>query len=223
MMKRVAFLLLFAAVLAVPPAAAQVQAPVPASFKSSKKAFGLSVLVPGLGHRYAQGGSWRGGATLFALIEGSLWFGLISAEWQRDHRVQSYTTLAAGQAGAQVAGKTRAFFLNLATYRSSDEYLEVQLRNRAWEEIDYAAERAYQWEWQTNEAFQRFRALREDAESLRRRRTFLVAALVGNRLLSGLTAIRVTNRANREAGLAFAFAPPPPGTDLPALQVQLRF
>ncbi len=186
---------------------------------SSRKAFVLSLVLPGLGHRYVHGGSWNGAATLFAGVEAGVWLGLANNVWRHDQVVESYRTLAAARAGAEVAGKDRRFFLNLATYRSSDEYLDVQLRARNWDALDYVRDPAFQWAWATEADFLRFRDRREQAESLRRRRTFLAAVLVGNRVLAGLSALRAVRRANRSlpGPLSLRLAPPPPAAHAPLL------
>ena len=116
------------------------------------------------------------------------------SEIRRESVVESYRTLASGRASADVAGKDRTFFLRLATFMSSDEFVESSLRNRAWDDVDYAADPSYQWEWASREDFLEFRTLREDGERLRRRRTAMVAMLVANRLVSGLTAARSARR-----------------------------
>lgn len=193
--------------------------------KSIRKAFALSVLVPGLGHRYAHDGSWNGAASVFLGVDVGTWLGLAGTTWRQNQIVDSYRTLAASRAGAIVEGKGRAFFLNLASYRSSEEYLEVHLRNRAWDQIEYVSDRSYQWEWAKEEDFIRFRDQREQAESLRRRRTFLISLLVANRLLSGITAIRAVNRANadRSEGASFSLAMPPPQARAPLVQFRWRW
>ena len=190
--------------------------------RSPKKAFVLSLLVPGLGQRYAHGGDWDGAASVFAATEAGLWLGLVGTEVRRGHIVSDYETYAAGHADAEVAGKDRRFFLNLATYRSSDEYLDIQLRNRAWNQIDYVAERTNQWRWETEADFLQVRGMREDAETLRRRRTFLVALLVGNRLVSAFTALRAANRANDALDVSLALVPSPDAR-APMLDLRLRF
>lgn len=201
--------------LLVLPALAQT-APPP---RSAKKAFALSLLMPGLGHRYVQYGHWKGRATAYAFAETGLWLGLAQAQWRYDQQVESYETLAAGRAAAQVEDKNRTFFLNLATYRSSDEYLELSLRNRAWDQIDYVSDVAFQWEWQSEADFQRFRELRNGAESLRQRRLTFTALLFANRLIAGISAIRAANRSGSAPGLSLA--PPPEGARVPMLQVQV--
>lgn len=221
-MKKRLFCLFVLALAAFPALAQQAQ---PA--RSARKALGLSLLVPGLGHRYAHGGDWDGAASAFAVADAALWLGLVGTQVHRGDLIQSYETLAAARAGADVAGKDRRFFLNLASYRTSDDYREAQLRNRAWDQVDYVADRSYQWAWQSEEDFQQFRALREDAESLRRRRPFLVAGLVANRLLAGITAVRAAGRAAGRAGAApsvsVSVAPPPPEGTAPVLHLGVRF
>ena len=189
---------------------------------SGGKAFALSLLLPGLGHRYAHGGDWDGWASVFTVADASLWAGLLGTEWRRDHLVESYTTLASMHAGAEIEGKDRDFFLNLASYISSDEFTDVQLRNRNWGQVGYAEDPAFQWEWASEEAFNEYRDVREDAESLRRRRTFIITSLVANRLIAGFTALRAARLAE-EPRAELSFSPPPAGSDFPLVRLDYRF
>ncbi|MBO6575710.1 MAG: hypothetical protein JJ896_11970 [Rhodothermales bacterium] len=180
--------------------------PLTAEAQSARGAFFRSLVLPGWGHHYANGGAWGTTGSLFATADVGMVLGAGSAEWRRGAAVESYRTLAAGGAGADLNGKNRTFFLRLATYRSSEEFLEVSLRNRAWDDIDYVADPSFQWNWQEERDYLEYRELREESETLRRRRTVLVASLVANRLVSGLSAARRAGRAGRSA-MAFAVAP----------------
>lgn len=211
-MRTVLLALLLAAICVAPPSA-QAQTP------SARGAFFRSLVLPGWGHHYAHGGRWgRSGAT-FALVDVGLILGASSAEWRRGSAVETYRTLATGQAGADIAGKDRTFFLRLATYRSSDEFLEVSLRNRAWDSIDYVTDPSFQWEWETEQDFIEYRDLREESESLRRRRTVLVASLVANRLIAGLSAARSARRGAPPALSARVIA----DSQAPGLALRLGF
>lgn len=203
---------------------ASVQAQPQPTPKSARKAFVLSLLLPGLGHRYVHGGSWDGAATFFAGVEAGTWLGLAGNAWWRDQVVEGYRALAATRAGADVEGKDRQFFLNLATYRSSDEYLDVQLRARNWSQLDYVSDPSFQWSWATESDFLRFRDQREKAESMRRRRTFLISVLAGNRLIAALTALRATNRASSALGdaVSLSLAVPPAEAKTPVVQMRVR-
>lgn len=201
--------------------AAQDTVVVPKEGPSAGKAFVRSIILPGWGHQYAQGGSWRGKATLFTGADIGLWLGLANSIWQRDHLIQNYQTLAANQANASIEGKDRSFYLNLATYRSSDDYLTTQLRNRAWDRIDYVSDPAFQWHWAAEEDFFTYREMREDAETFRRRRSLFIALLVGNRLLAGLSSIQATNKANMPVSLSFSA--PPQNERWPLLNARINF
>lgn len=189
---------------------------------SAGKAFALSLLLPGLGHHYVHGGDWSGWATTFALVDAGLWTGLVGSEWRRDHLEQNYTTLAAASAGAEIEGKGRDFFLNMASYMSSDEYLATQLRNRNWTNLDDITDPANQWLWASEEDYVRYRTLRENAESLQRRRSFIITTLVANRLIAGVAALRGARRANR-APASLSLSVPPRGSEIPMLNLRVRW
>jgi len=187
---------------------------------SGKKAFLLSMILPGLGHRYINRGRWNGWGAAFSLADAGLWISLFGGEWHQDHLVDSYTSLAATGAGADVTGKNRTFFLNLASFRSSDEFLQTVLRNRAWDQIGYVSDPSFQWKWDSEADFERFRSLRSDAESVGRRSSVLIAALVVNRLVSGLLASRNAGRINR---LKVALGPPEIESRIPSATLALTF
>ena len=163
---------------------------------SAKQALLRSLLFPGLGHKYVNDGAWNRWAVTYAAADVTLWLSLLGGEWHRNSLEDSYRTLAAGAAGAQLSGKDRSFYLNLASFESSDQFLDTMLRNRQWDQIGYVSEPSFQWEWETEKDYNRFRSLRNDAESLRRRKSILIASLVVNRLLSGAISARKASRSN---------------------------
>lgn len=189
---------------------------------SAGKAFALSLVLPGLGHHYVHGGNWDGWATVFALADAGLWTSLAGSEWRRDHLEGNYETLAATSAGADIEDKGRDFFLNLASFHSSDEYLATQLRNRNWRNLDVITAPSNQWMWSSEGDFLRFRDMREDAESLRRRRSFIITTLIANRLIAGIGALRGARRAD-QAAASFLLSAPPRGADVPMMNVRFRW
>lgn len=219
MLGRGLLLILLLAASAFPPASATAQN---LESPSRGKAFLLSLALPGLGHRYVHQGDWDGGASLFAAADVGLWLGLVGTVVRQNQLADGYRTLASMRAGADVSGKDRTFFLTVGSYRSSDEFIEAQLRSRAWDQIDYVSSESYQWEWQSEEDFLRFRSMREDAESVRRRAPIFAALLVGNRLVSGLLAIRAAGRAD-DADVSVSLAPSAVDPDRIALNLRARF
>ena len=192
--------------------------------KSSGKAVALSLLLPGLGHRYAHDGSWRGAASFFALADVTFWLGLFGADWRHGQAIESYRTLATTRANAQLDDKDRRFFLNLGLFRSSDEFLEVQLRNRAWDQVNYVSDPAFQWEWASEADLQEYRQLRDDADGWSRNRTLFISMLAANRLFAALTALRAARKANAAApDVSLSLAPPPPDANAPVLNLRVRW
>jgi len=157
---------------------------------SAKGAFFRSMLVPGWGHKYANQGEWNTGAKFHTGVEAVLWTGLVSSIRGESQVIQSYESFAASRAGVKLDGKSRAFVLNVANYSSDETYREALLRNRAWDAIDGASDPEFNWEWDSEEDRNEFRRLREDADALDRRQTFMIVSLLGNRLVSGFNSLR---------------------------------
>jgi len=192
--------------------------------KSGVKAFGLSILVPGLGHRYVSGGRWGGAGTVFVAADLTLWLGLATTIAQEGNFVDGYTTLVARRSGNSLDGKNRSFELALGSYDSSDEYLDALLRSRQWDRLDGAQDPDNQWNWETTEDRARYVELRGDADSADRRTKALIGALIVNRLISGITAA-LSSRKTRSyptssysAGLGYSRY-----SDLPMASLALRF
>ncbi len=190
---------------------------------SARNAFFLSLLVPGAGHRYVNGGRWSGKATAFAGVDAALWLRLIGAIWRESDLEKSYRTFAAVHAGAQVEDKGRPFFVQLGGYDSSQEYVEFLLRARAWNRIEDASSPENGWDWDTEESRLRYRSLRQDADKMDRRQTWMTAALVANRLVAALSALR-SARAHQDRGtlVEVRLLPVGPGDGL-AAQMVLRW
>jgi hypothetical protein len=156
------------------------------------------------------------------VADAGLWAGLIGTNWRESDVIRSYETLAATRAGADVEGKGRAFFLNMAGYMSSEEYVNAQLRNRNWSQIGFGEDPANLWEWESEEDFRQFRSLRSDAESMSRRRTFIITSLVANRLISGITALRAARRAGQDVP-ELSLGVPPAESSVPMVHLRMGF
>lgn len=196
----------------------------PIARKSTGKAVALSLLMPGLGHRYVHDGSWRGAASFFGLADVSFWLGLLGADWRHAQVVESYRTLAISRAEADLNGKDRRFLLNLGLFLSSDDFREMQLRNRAWDQVDYVSDPAFQWRWASETDFQDYRALRDDADAWSRRRTLFISMLIANRLIAAVTALRAARRVNNTGpDVSLSLAPPPYDARAPLLRLHMQW
>jgi hypothetical protein len=193
-----------------------------ATMLSPKKALFYSFVLPGLGQRYANEGQWGGWGTAHALLDLGLWASLFGVNWQEGQAENNYRTLAASRAGAIVDGKDRTFFLNLASYRSSRDFLDTALRNRAWDQINYVDDPSFQWQWVSEEDYASYRSERESAESASRKRNVIIASLVANRLISGITAALSTGKTNRR-NFSLQVGPPSGRSSIPVAHARLTF
>jgi len=169
-------------------------------------------------------GRWSGAASFFGLIDVSFWLSLFGADWRHGQVVESYRTLAISRAGADLDGKDRRFLLNLGLFLSSDAFRETQLRNRAWDQVDYVSDPAFQWRWASEADFLDYRALRDDADAWSRRRTLFISMLVANRFLAALTALRAARRANNaEPDVSLSLAPSPYDAGVPVVRLHMQW
>ena len=181
------------------------------------KAAILSLVVPGLGHRYVHEGQWYGSAAYYVLADASFWLSLAGVEWYAQQTVESYGTLANSRAGVSLADKDRRFLINLGLYRSSEEYREDHLRRHLWDRINYVDAPGFQWEWQSEEDLMRYRGLREEADTWDRRRILLISALATNRILAAVTSLLAARR--NGPALLLAVAPPPAQARWPVVRL----
>ena len=71
---------------------------------SPQKALAYSILLPGLGQRYVNDCHWGGWGTSFALLDIGLWASLFGVNWRESQVDNSFRTLAASRAGADIEG-----------------------------------------------------------------------------------------------------------------------
>ncbi len=169
--------------------------------RSAKTALGLSLLVPGLGHRYANGGQWGKSGSFFLAADVGIILSLVGTKWRENDLENSYRALASTRAGADLAGKSRSFFLSLGTYDSSDEFRDALLRTRQWDRLEGAEDPSNYWEWTSEQDRIDYRALRDDADSMSRRGSWLIGALVANRVISGVTAMLRTRNSGPDISM----------------------
>lgn len=191
--------------------------------KSGAKAFGLSILIPGVGQRYVNDGRWGGNGTVFLAADITLWLGLAASIAQESHSIDAYTNLVALKAGNNLEGKNRSFELALGSYDSSEDYVDALLRSRQWDRLDDAQDPTNQWDWESESDRQRYVELRDDADSASNRKTALIGALIVNRLISGITAALSSRQTNGpaqsfSAGLGYSQY-----ADWPTAVVSFRF
>ncbi len=199
---------------------------------SKRKAFLLSLFVPGLGQRY-------GGRTLrsriFLGLEGMIWTSFAVFKFQEHYRTNDFEEWAESFADVPGRGKDEEFYRLLTIYDSVDDYnmgvridartlfpddRDAQLRYEA--EHQYGADRYFKWK--NNQRRLEYRLIRNDARDSGQRADFALVAAVLNRAISAVEAAHGTGPGGNVAGRAAShirFIPPREG-EPPLLRVALR-
>lgn len=173
--------------------------------KSLKKAFFLSLLIPGAGEYYAGAKSQ---AKVFLGTEALIWsFAGISKfrgeMWKRDYR-----NYAAQHAGANPDRTEDIYYQNVYEYSSSYWYNEdIWAEARMIYPDDPAAQETYvsgllygpadSWTWTSRDDWYSYRELRVKSQESLHRISYSFGAALVNRLLSSVNAARLAKRYNK--------------------------
>ena len=174
--------------------------------KSARKAFFLSLLVPGSGEYYAGQKSYTKG---FVAAEAVIWSAALFNKYQGDMWRRDYISYSAQQAGSN-SGRTDDFYYqNVYEWPNSCWYNEDQWRQaRELYPYDPAAQQAYvsdklyseedSWEWQDYDQWFYYRGLRVKSRNALHRISYSVGASVLNHMLSAINAARLAKRFNKK-------------------------
>lgn len=166
------------------------------SKKSPGLAFIYGLLVPGMGHVYAD--RFNTGK-YFMLSEATLWLTYaafsIYGNWLLDDAYNYATT----HAGITVGDKARddKFFIDIANYSNVDEYNNEKLRFGEYDKL-YLPENGYYFWWNSDEERRQYRGDKIGGDRTLNDRLFVVGAVLINHLVSGISAVFAANGYNSE-------------------------
>jgi hypothetical protein len=175
-----------------------------ASRKSTRKAFFLSLLLPGLGQRYL-GQSNR--AKIYMGAEAGVWIAVAGFRVQGSLREDRYREYAEIVGGADPSVADDDYYKDLALYGSSDVHaLVIRWEARALFPDDRDAQHQYYldniypedkaWSWPNQESFDEYQRLRRRSRKAYRTSVNLIGLAVLNRLVSAIDT--VTGREKEE-------------------------
>jgi hypothetical protein len=161
--------------------------------KSRGKAMLFSLILPGLGEKYA-GAHTR--AAFFMSTEVALILSYIGFKQYSHWRKEDYKTYAASHAGVDLSNKTDSYFVNIGNYTSISEYNAAKLRQRNLQEF-YRDEQAYYWEWQSQAHRHKFDQLRISADKANSNALFVLGAIFANHMISAIDAMWSAQQYNK--------------------------
>lgn len=164
------------------------------SRKNPWRALGASLLIPGWGQRYV-GSNLK--SKIFFGAEIGFWGALAVFKHEGAWREDDYKLLAQVEAGADLTDKDERFYDVVGFYESREEYNKLGgVYNR--DQQYYPDNSFYFWKWNSTEAQQRYRDLKNDSKTYYRNSDFVIGLLVANHVLAAVDAFFAAKRHNRQ-------------------------
>ena len=161
--------------------------------KNSGIAILYSLLLPGMGELYAD--AYDSGV-YFTVADGVLWGAYIGvnvyANWQKDR----YISYAQTNGGITTSNKDDDYYATISQYLNIDEYNNQKAFERNFDEMYNS--NTYFWKWNTSEERKSYRDMWVSSEQSFNNLRFVVGALVLNRVVSAINAVRLVSKYNNK-------------------------
>lgn len=159
--------------------------------KNTGLAIVYSLLLPGMGELYAD--AYDSGI-YFTIADGVLlgtYIGINTyANWQKDR----YVAYAQSNGGISTNNKDDLFYATIGEYQNIDEYNDEKAFERNFG--DMYNTNTYFWKWNTNEERKSYRSMWVSSEQSFNNLRFVVGALILNRVVSAINAVRLISKYN---------------------------
>jgi hypothetical protein len=171
----------------------RIQNPELSSRKNPGLAILYSLLLPGMGELYAD--RYDTGV-YFTIADGVLWGALAGFNIYGNWQEKNYRAFAESNGGVTLAGKESSYFAVISSYISVDEYNTIQELNREFSKV-YDPVKFY-WDWKSNDRRREYREMWSSSESAFNNVRFAAGALILNRLISAINAVRLVSAYNKD-------------------------
>lgn len=158
----------------------------------------LSILLPGAGHWYAD--RLDVGKYFFA-SEAASWLGVLGFNLYGNALRDDSRSFASIHAGLDKSGKDDNYYSNVGNFDNIYSYNNDKLSKGQYDQL-YDVNTFY-WSWDNSGNMAVFESQRKKSERVYNDRIIFASALVVNRIISGISALILTNRANRNEGGSF--------------------
>lgn len=161
----------------------------------TKKNTGLaiiySLLLPGMGELYADNYS---SGKYFTIAEGALWTTFIGMNVYGNWQENRYKTYAQTYAGVNPDGKDEDYYATIGLYTSIESYNNEKALERRYDEM--LSEQKFFWKWNSTEQRKTYRSMWTSSEQTFNDVRFVVGAMLVNRLVSAINAVRSVSSYN---------------------------
>lgn len=150
-----------------------------------------SLLLPGMGELYAENYS---SGKYFTIAEGALWATFIGMNVYGNWQENRYKTYAQTYAGVNPDGKDEDYYATIGLYTSIETYNNEKALERRYDEM--LSEQKFFWKWNSTEDRKTYRSMWTSSEQTFNDLRFVVGAMLVNRLLSAINAVRSVSSYN---------------------------
>jgi hypothetical protein len=151
-----------------------------------------SLLLPGMGELYAE--QYSVGKYL-TIAEGALWISYFGINSYGNWQVNNYKAYAASTGGVNHEDKSADYYATISEYNTIYDYNDRMALDRRFSRM-LNVETHY-WDWGSTSTRRAYREMWVSSEQSFNNLRFVVGALIVNRLVSAIMAVRATNRYNR--------------------------
>jgi hypothetical protein len=160
--------------------------------KSAPLAILYSLLLPGMGELYAE--RFDSGK-YFTIADGVLWGVFAGFEIYGNWQEKNYKSFAETIGGVNLDGKDSDYFANIGNYQSIDEYNAEMDLNEYYSKV-YNTSTHY-WKWANTDQRREYRNMWSKSENAYNNVRFVVGALILNRVVSVINAVRLVAAYNK--------------------------
>ena len=161
--------------------------------KSPALAILYSMLIPGMGELYAD--RYDNGK-YFTIADGVLWGVFAGFNIYGNWQEKNYKAFAESKGGVNLNNKDADYYANIGNYLSIDEYnAAMDLQSNFGKVYNTAAN---YWKWDSNDQRREYRNMWSSSEQAINNERFVVGALILNRVISAINAVRLVNSYNKK-------------------------
>lgn len=165
-------------------------------YTNHKKSAGLAVLysllLPGMGEFYA--GDYSLGKYL-TITEGLLWGTFAGFTIYGNQQENNYKSFAESYASVKLDGKDEQYFATIGLYQNIEDYNNEKLLNREFDQV--LNPESHYWKWQSQDQRKEYRNTWSDSEAAFDKIQFVVGAMILNRVVSAINAVRLVSAYNK--------------------------
>ncbi len=160
--------------------------------KSPALAILFSALIPGMGEYYA--GNYSSGK-YFTIAEVSLWGIYAGMNYYQNFKKENSKQFAKSNAGVDLNGKDEDYLASIGEYKNIEQYNDDKAFNRLYNKMYDPVK--YYWKWNSESDRKNYRNLWLSSQHAKNNKRFVVGAMVVNRLISIINAVRLVASYNK--------------------------